>query len=404
MKITKIGIGGWFQRTTLQLSEIHEFLLTGESRLELDSKQLQKLRTNMNMQEITYGIDGLEYLEIYTHEEIVFRIFEDGLIVLNYNKAIQKEELKDKIQILTDYYENKLSPALAYLFSLGAPIPKELANIKTVYPYFVVFDNAKKEDLELFLDSLVGKLETKKYFHFNGKVIEILRGDKYYFINNISNKSINKLEESINRYIEEKIFLREFKGQLHHYLNLHRIMWERIDQVKAVGSIKGTDISTSKNKIAGYEKTINLIEARIYQMDTYLHTRDNISKIDPRLQDFTDIIDYRYETLGHTLSYIKHIWTMTKNYVEQSFKLFSDLESKANSSSIKDLTVITSMSLGSTLIGYFTTAKAPVFSSFGFLYFFILAFIGWGVNAGMKKIAKNKSYKISEVKYDKDIK
>ena len=38
MKIQKIYIGGWFQRTTLQLSEIYDFLRDGESKLELDKR------------------------------------------------------------------------------------------------------------------------------------------------------------------------------------------------------------------------------------------------------------------------------------------------------------------------------------------------------------------------------
>jgi len=45
------------------------------------------------------------------------------------------------IDALAEYYEKKLSPAISYLFSLGAPIPKELANIETVYPYFIVLNN-----------------------------------------------------------------------------------------------------------------------------------------------------------------------------------------------------------------------------------------------------------------------
>lgn len=38
MKIEKIYIGGWFQRTMLQLTEIYDFLREGKSKLALDSK------------------------------------------------------------------------------------------------------------------------------------------------------------------------------------------------------------------------------------------------------------------------------------------------------------------------------------------------------------------------------
>ena len=36
MKIDGIYIGGWFQRTTLQLSEIYDFLKYGKSELALN--------------------------------------------------------------------------------------------------------------------------------------------------------------------------------------------------------------------------------------------------------------------------------------------------------------------------------------------------------------------------------
>lgn len=40
MNIEKIYIGGWFQRTTLQLSEIYDFVREGTSALNLDKKKI----------------------------------------------------------------------------------------------------------------------------------------------------------------------------------------------------------------------------------------------------------------------------------------------------------------------------------------------------------------------------
>lgn len=59
------------------------------------------------------------------------------------------------LNLLTHYYENRLSPAFSYIFNLGAPVPKELANIKTVYPYFVTVTEATEErvnNLYVFID------------------------------------------------------------------------------------------------------------------------------------------------------------------------------------------------------------------------------------------------------------
>lgn len=122
MNIEKIYIGGWFQRTTLQLSEIYDFVREGTSELALDKKKLIKLHNNLNMKEIEYGVDGLEYIMITTQDGIHIKIVEDGLIVLSDSDVNEFSLFKD-IENLADYYENKLSPAISYLFSLGAPVP-----------------------------------------------------------------------------------------------------------------------------------------------------------------------------------------------------------------------------------------------------------------------------------------
>ena len=393
MKIEKIYIGGWFQRTTLQLSEIYDFIRDGSSKLALDKKKLVKIHDQLEIKDVNYGIDGLEYLLINTRTEVNIKIFEDGLIVLN-DENVNEFSLFNDIDALADYYENKLSPALSYLFSLGAPIPKELANIETVFPYFIVLNNETKENIQL----LLSKTEKEKYFEYNNDNYDVVRGDKYYFINNKKNTT-----SQVERYIEEQIFIREFKGQLHRYLNLHRIIWEKIDAVKENAKVRGKDIIAFSSKIDGYRKTVNLIDSRINQMNTYIKTRERIAKSDENLTGSLDLIGYRYETLINTVSYMQQIWAMTKNYLASAEKLFNSLESQVTEKSVNNLTIVTSMGVGASLIELFTES-APSFTSFGFIYFFALALIGWGVNKIMKTISENRKYEISDIEYDKNIK
>lgn len=319
MKIDGIYIGGWFQRTTLQLSEIYDFLKYAQSELALNKKKLVDLRNKLDINMMigtNYHIDGLEYLSFTSMNGISVKIFEDGLITLSKKNIVDLTMFQD-IDELAKYYEDKLSPALGYLFSLGAPVPKELANIKTVYPYFIVLNNCKKDDI----NNLISKTENRKYFEYTNDSYEVHRGDMYYFIN-IKNKN----NKDVERYIEEQIFIREFKAQLHRYLNLHRIIWEKIADVKENANVSGKDIIKSSNKIDGYAKTVNLIDGRINQMSSYLKTRERLVKDDNQLKEALDLIGYRYETLGNTLSYIKELWKMTNNYVTSARKLFSDLK------------------------------------------------------------------------------
>ena len=393
MKIDKIYVGGWFQRTMLQLSEIYDFLRSGTSQLKLEQKKLDVLRKDLKIGKIDYFVRGLEYLEFTTSLDITVKIFEDGLITLENSKT-DEDTLFADIEKVTDYYENNLSKALNYLFSLGAPVPKELAGIENIYPYFIVLNKATKEEIS----DLMARTERQKYFEFNNKKFDVIRGDKYYFIN-------NKAEdiESIERYIEEQIFIREFKGQLHRYLNLHRIIWEKIDNVKENSYVKGKNIVEFSSKIEDYSKTITLIEGRINQMSTYISTREKIAKSDEDLAEFLSLQGYRYETLRDTLSYIQHLWSMTKNYVNSAKALFADLESKVTEKSIGNLTIVTSMGVGASLIDLFTESE-PSFTVFGVLYFFILAVIGYSVTKLMKYISKNRKYHIQDSEYEKNIK
>lgn len=396
MKIDGIYIGVWFQRTTLQLSEVYDFLKYVKSELSLSKKKLTELWENLDINKdigINYHIDGLEYLTFTTNQGISVKFSEDGLISLNKKNITDVTMFKD-IDSISNYYEAKLSRAISYLFSLGAPIPKELANIKTVYPYFIVLNNCKGNTI----DTLISKTENQKYFNYSNEKYEVHRGDKYYFINN---KTKNTKE--VERYIEEQIFIREYKSQLHRYLNLHRIIWEKIADVKENAVVSGRDIIKHSNKIDGYAKTVTLISGRINQMSTYLKTREKLVKDDEKLKESLDLIGYRYETLGNTLNYIKELWKMTESYVISAKKLFSDLKGNVTNQSINNLTIITSMGVGASLIALFTKTM-PVFNTFGFIYFIILALIGYTVNKIMAIIASKKKYEINDIEYDKNIK
>ena len=392
MKINNVYIGGWFQRTMLQLSEIYDFLREATTKLALDPRQVIEYRKNLQIGRIDYGVQGEEYIEFTTALNIKVKIFEDGLIILN-NHNVSEDTLFADIDALTDYYETKLSPAFSYLFSLGAPVPKELAHIETVYPYFVVTDKATKEEM----NTLLTRTDKQKYFEFDNEKYDVIRGDVYYFINNKKAET-----ENIERYIEEQIFIREFKGQLHRYLNLHRIIWEKIDNVKDRASVKGADIVSFNTKLESYAKTITLIEGRINQMSTYLPTREKIAKSDKELVEFLNISGYRYETLKDTLDYIKYLWSMTKNYVSSAQKLFNGLKSDVSNKSINSLTLVTSMSAGASVIGLLTKSQ-PEFTVFGIAYFFILALIVLSLNKFLKFIQNNRRYKVNDVELDKNI-
>ncbi len=391
VKAEKIYIGGWFQRTTLHLSEMYDFLKDGTSPLGLDQDKLRKLHTKIGIASVEMKLAQLDYIDLKTNLGIEVKIYEDGLIILGTSNS---KAIKNDVEKLTRYYEENLSQGISYIFSLGAPIPKELANIKTIYPYFVIFKKASKASI----DAVLKEFDQTKYFEVKKKEFEIYRGDKLYVINNISEPIAN-----IEDFVQEQVFIREFKTQLHRYLNLHRIIWEQIAEVKERGEIHGSQIGPFKDKIESYTKTVNLIDARINQMGTYIQTREAVSKSNKGLVKFLDVLDFKYETLNDTLEYIIDIWTMTKNYVNSALDLFTSIQASSTESSVKNLTVITSMGVGATLIGLFSQ-ELPKLKMSGVIYFFILAFVGYAADKIMKAFAGRRMYQISDVQVAKDIK
>src|SRR3989339_901926 len=261
--------------------------------------------------------------------------------------------------------------------------------------------NAKKlKDLRKRLDieSMEMKMGDFEYIEIKKNEFEIYRGDKLYIINNVSEKS-----ETIEKIINEQIFVREFKGQLHRYLNLHRIIWEKIADIKERGEIQGKEAGIFKSQIESYKKTINLIEARINQMGSYIGTRGAIVKNDPELQKIIDVLKFKYDTLGDTLSYIKEIWSMTKNYLDSSQQIFNNIQAESTSGSINSLTIITSAGVAASLIKLLDQ-KMPEIKLDGVIYFLILAFVGYCVNKIMKTVTARKKYKINDIEIAKNIK
>ncbi len=389
-KEQKIYVGGWFQRTTLHLSEIYDFLESASSPLDLDKSKLKTLRGALDIVSVQMQVARLDRIVVKSQTGIEINIYEDGLVVLGKTNT---RSFSEDIKALTEYYEKKLSPALSYIFSLGAPIPKELANIKTIYPYFIVLKKAAPETIK----KIFKEFNEKEYFDVNKKEFSIYRGDKLYVINNLSESAKN-----IERFIDEQIFIREFKSQLHRYLNLHRIIWERIAEVKEKGAIRGNEVGAFKQKVDSYAKTINLIEARINQMGAYLQTRGKIIKGNKELEKFIGVLEFKHETLADTLEYVKGLWTMTKNYVQSAADLFGGIQAKSTEASVKNLAIITSMGVGATLISLFTQ-KPPSFTLVGGIYFIILAAIGYATDKVMKLIYSRKMYAIREAKIAKDI-
>ncbi len=388
MQIQKIYIGGWFQRTTLHLTEIWDFLKSTKSNLDFPKEKLDKARKALNITEVSRENGPLEYVLAKTNLKISFRIYEDGLIILEKDP----ESLKEDFAAIKDYYDNKLAKSLSLIFSKGAPIPKELANIKTILPYIITATEAKAEEVKkIFKDS-----KEEIYSTLKTDQLEVYRAPGIILINNLQDE---KLAREI---IESQIFFREFKSQLHRYLAIHRTLWEKIRGIKEQGQIKGTAINPLRNELSVYQKTINLIGARIEQMPAYVKTRQKITDVEKI--EAQALFQFKFETLLDTHEYIKHLWDMTQNYLASTIELFTELQAQSTKNTISSLQLITTIGVVAGILGYLGKDTWPQFTSIGLIYFVLLMFMTWVINGLISKFYKSKKYNIKSQEIEKDIK
>lgn len=138
-------------------------------------------------------------------------------------------------------------------------------------------------------------------------------------------------------------------------------------------------------------------------MGTHLKTRKNLIDILGWGGFLSNILEFKYDTLDNSLSYIKALWKMTKNYVDSAIRVFSDLQAESTKDSVKTLTLITSIGVISGILGYLTANKLPQFTIIGVTYFLILLAATWLANKLIVLFYQRRKYEIKSVEVDKKI-
>ena len=386
----KVTYGGWYQRTTLHLSEIYDMFAHGSSHLLLDQGELQRYYKKFNFQSVTQEAGYFEFVKVTTIDGIECRYYEDGLYILEMASDGSIDDAKLKLE---KYYSEILNPAISYIFSLGAPTPKVLANIKTVHPVVVtVIQNSPDQFIPN--QQAYGNV----YSTISSKDIIVHKTPGFIFIASKPNH-----EKIVTELAEMQIFFREFKDQLEKYLNIHRNIWEEISDIKEKKVLKGSDIEPIRAKLDSYQKTISLISNRINQMGSYIRTRSAVSKNSNIEDHLQKLFEFKFEVLTDTLDYIKEIWKMTSDYLQSAIQYVVEIKNQGTTRGIQSLQILTSIGVVSGLIGYFSKSEFPAFTFLGAMYLILIISITWVINFIITLIYKNKTYKLKFVERNSDI-
>ncbi len=375
----KITFGGWYQRTSLHLTEIYDFLSKCESRLELSKEKLKELHKNLNLKFAVKETGNLDFVRAETKNGIEIRYYEDGLYILEIKKT---KNIEHSVKTLKEYFENYFNPAINYLFSLGAPTPKILSEIKEQHQIAITKFDEKHSEFNV--PQKFGKVYNKT----TSKDISVYKTENYIFI-------IGAGEEKIfSSIVETQIFFREFKSQLHRYLSMHREIWEEISEIKERKFIRGKDIEFYRTQLEIYKKTIELINNRINQMPSYARTRASLAKTLDIEKQLVELFQYKFEDLFNTHAYVKEIWSMTKDYAASAISVLVEAANKANVSGIRSIQILASIGVFVGIIGYLTKDALPKFSKIGLFYFLILIGAVILIDYSIKFFAKNKKYEL----------
>jgi len=387
-KEVNVYFGGWYQRTTLHLTEIANFFADGRSDLPLSKEKLIKLQEGLDLKKVSREAGNLEFVKAQTKEGIEIHYYEDGLYILKLSSS-DIDGAKEKLE---NYYNEKFAPAMAYIFSLGAPTPKELANIKTVHPIAVGVIDKDPEDFAV--ESKYGEV----YSQITSPELTVKKTSGFIFL--ITTPQYKDFTEGL---VEMQIFFREFKDQLQKYLNIHRKLWEEISDIKERKQIKGKEVEKVRLQLDAYLKTINLISSRINQMGAYVHTRADIAKEMKLTEHLSSIFQYKFDVLTNTHSYIKEIWVMTNNYLTSAISVIAEIKGQATNKSIQSLQLITTYGVVGGIIGYLSRDSLPKITSQGMIYFGVLMLTTFMVNLLVKFAYQRVKYKIKFVDRVKNI-
>lgn len=314
MTIERVYLITWIQRTTIHLQEMYHLFTRKFDALALDPKKLEGFAKDLAIKKVALDIrNDFETLTM-TSGALSFSATEDGIFTL----STKTSDVVKAREELDTYYKKHLGPALAYLFGRGAPLPKQLHNVKEIYPILIVIKDATEKDAHDLFKRLREKPETS----VASETAQI------FFSPSFIVTRIIKEEEQNTGVFEEMltniVFVREFEKQLRQYLNLHRTMWDEISAIRESHSLRYKDFPLVRRKIMDFLKTLFFVKARLSQMHDINKAR--LTLLPPAVKEELQALGlFRFENALADQEYMRDLWEMTIEYVEGTLEILESL-------------------------------------------------------------------------------
>ena len=192
------------------------------------------------------------------------------------------------------------------------------------------------EQLDQEYNHTVSSLTTQIFF---GDVFTVLR----LF------KRDARRDEVIDDLVGNIIFLQEFYRQLRDYLNTHRLMWDKITEIRESRDMRYKDFPMIRRKVMDFLKTLLFINARLNQMKDIAQARYNLLRPEVK-EELKECQLLRFENAIADLQYIRDLWEITIEYVKETLSL---LESLFQENTQRELNAVKYVTMVAALTGFF---------------------------------------------------
>ena len=348
MKIEKIYLGSWFPKTGIHLDEFIDFLSRQKVIELLNENEAKKLHAKLK----PYGIiektrDDTRYVQaqsgIYS-----FKYFDEGLLMVEAETAGSSKEF-DK---MLDFYQHKLSPCLAYLFSVGAKGLEIVREPGLKKNFYLCADRATPKDMDKLFKKLnyqVDSVETNEDFL-------IYRADGFTaigFYAKINHKQLELLMEYL-------IVLDEVKRHLAKILQAHRHIWEAAEKIWRSNRIRVKELPENTSLLTDYLTQVSNIEVRLQQMQINIDYRETKAKDYPELYENLRV---DFINVKQNLDYIKNLFVMSHRQLDNASRHLSSIYKQNQQSSLYRLQILflTSVVASLLMLGSLTGASIVFF-------------------------------------------
>lgn len=306
MKVKEIYSGTWLPRTHVHLDELYHFFADATTSSSLEQERLRQLRKRVGAKEFGFHkgvIDELHVNCVQGH----FIATEDGVLVV---KKVVKN-LNQDYKRINDFFLSKILPAVSYLFSTGAPLPKVYKSLDSIMPVVIWASTAHQSDIEALFKAFGDTM----HLHMQGKGKHVFFGEKITLV--VSRKTLSE------QFINYLIFAQDMSRQMAKLTTVHRIIWDEISELREKKEIQNKELPFLRDELLDMKKEISYFRSRLSQMKHILAQRLRLADDLLEASPVSEQMKHDLFSLESSHAYVEELWLMTDRYVDSTFELIT---------------------------------------------------------------------------------